>query len=226
MTGKTGIIWDNQEAEFIFKTAGLHCFEDFWNIEDIGHIELQVRRRHIADDGMVERQTVLIQLDGKDYFLKRTSGRAFKSIKAEFRALSYIPEFGLVPPKTAAFCFDETTSRGFIVFKNMDGFYCLGDIFSGRLPREKLDSIGDVTRYYPRIIYIFKGFQLSDYFYRDWMDKHIFINPETDEIGLIDLERFLHKSEAPFHWRLPFFYGYKRKKERRKLLEALRLDEI
>jgi len=58
------------------------------------------------------------------------------------------------------------------------------------------------------------------------MDKHIFINPETKEIGLIDLERFLPKSEVPLHWRLPFVYGYKRKKERKKLLGALRMTSL
>lgn len=84
-----------------------------------------------------------------------------------------------------------------------------------------LGQIGDVTRYFPCIAEIFKNFQKSQYCYRDWMDKHIFINPTTNQIGLIDLERFLPKSEIPFHWKFPFVYSYKRKKEHDKLLNAL-----
>jgi len=180
----------------------------------------------VTESGQIERQTVKVPLNGEDYFLKRTSDRAYECIKTEFRALSYTPEFGLIPPATAAHCFDEHTQRGFILFKNMSEFYCLGEILNKVLDDEILNRIGDVTRYYPRIISIFKEFQKSNYFYRDWMDKHIFINPDTDEIGLIDLERFFPKSEAPFHWRLPFIYGYKRKKELKKLLKALRVNSI
>ena len=226
MCNEIEIIWDDQDNKAVFEKAGFTSFEDFWNIEKGGKIDLQVRRQHITEDGEIERQTVRVPFDGEVYYLKRTSASAYKCIKDEFYALDYTPEFGLVPPKTAAHCFDDQSQRGFILFKDMTGFYCLGDIYDKNIPQDIIEKIGDVTKYFPAIISIFKKFQKSDYFYRDWMNKHIFINPDTDEIGLIDLERFLPKSEVPFHWRLPFIYGYKRKKETKKLLKALRISSL
>ncbi len=230
MTGQNtmpALVWENEDVRAQFENVGLSTFDAFWDIESNSDFNPEMKRKHVArQSGEIERQTVCIPFEGKNYFLKRTSARAFKCILAEYRALSLTPQFGLVAPSVAVHCFDEETQRGFIFFNDMAEFYCLGEIHDKKVSEDALAKIGDVTRFYPQIISIFKEFQKSDYFYRDWMDKHIFINPDTNQIGLIDLERFLPKSECPFHWRLPFVYGHKRKKELKKFLGALKVKSI
>jgi len=226
MENNAELIWDNKEDQVAFEAAGFTSFGHFWNIEDNENVELQVRRQHLTDDGDVERQTVRVPFNGENYFLKRTSAASYQSIINEYKGAEYAAEFGLIPPQVAVHCFDDSSKRGFILFRNMNGFYCLDNIYQKKIPAEALEKIGDGKVYHPQIIEIFNKFQKSKYFYRDWMDKHIFINPTTDQIGLIDLERFLPKSEMPFHWRLPIIHYYKRKKEQKKLARALRIDTI
>jgi len=220
------LIWDDQVDKAAFEEAGFRSFDDFWNIEQGGKTETEVKRQHLAWNGKVERQTVCLPLNGKRYFLKRTSGRAFHCVINEFEALSFIGQFGLISASTAVHCFDEESQRGFVVFKDLAGFYSLYDVQNGKLTDEQKEHLGDEKRYFPQLIEIFKKFQQSDYFYRDWLHKHIFFNPDTDEIALIDLERFLHKSRVPFFWCLPLVYGYKRKKEREKFLKTLKLKSL
>lgn len=220
------LVWDDLHEKNIFDAEGLKSFDDFWNIEDCEKIELQVQRQHIKEDGEITRQTVRVPFKDKIYFLKRTSGSAYQCIKNEYNALNFVVEFNLVPPQVSVHCFDDRTQRGFILFKDMDGFYSLHDIYNKTVSKDVLEKVGDTTKYHAKIIDIFKEFQKSQYFYRDWMAKHIFINPETDNIGLIDLERFLPRTEVPFYWSLPFIYGYKRKKEQKKLLKALQINSL
>jgi hypothetical protein len=208
-----------------FEAVGLSTFDDFWNIEDKSDkLEILPKRKHVASSSNeILRQTIRILLNGRNYFLKRTSGKSYSCIKTEYRALSIIPQFDLVAPHVKVYSFDDENRRGFILLHDMEGFYCLRAIHKNEISAKAAEKIGDVRRFYSPILAIFEKFQKSDYFYCDWMDKHIFINPDTSQIGLIDLERFVHKSAAPFHWRLPFIYRRKRDKERGKLLGALRM---
>ena len=87
MINTTELIWDNQEDKLVFEAAGLSHFDDFWKIEDNNKFELQVRRQHITDAGDIERQTVRIPFNGKDYYLKRTSASAYMCIKNEYEGV-------------------------------------------------------------------------------------------------------------------------------------------
>jgi hypothetical protein len=61
----------------------------------------------------------------------------------------------------------------------------------------------------------------SDYFYPDWHAKHLFLRKGSEEIVLIDLERFVHLKKCPKYYRYPIVKYYVRLREWEKLRNAL-----
>ena len=215
--------WDDSAEKNILEKSGYSTFEYFWFIEDNLKNEIDIKRRHIKNGKDILRQTVGLTINGSQYFLKRTSSDAFECIKTEYNAAEYVRALGITPPHIVMHAFDDENRKGMILYKARENFICLHDIQKGNLPEKNMDLQENVKKFYPELIRIFRSFQKSGYFYRDWMAKHIFINPETGEIGLIDLERFFPVNKAPLFWRLPLIYKYKRGKELKKFLSALKI---
>jgi hypothetical protein len=172
----------------------------------------------------MERSTRKLKIRGKKYFLKRFSGNAFSNLINEFEALRLLGKFNFEHAEAAAYAFDSKNRKGFILFKNLDGFYSMDDIFNKKTDfeiqkwfKKNQESI------YRKLILQFRHFQQSPFFYPDWFSKHIFINPENKALALIDLERFLPISKCPIYYKFKFVRRRKRRIEKKNLAEALKL---
>ena len=224
------IIFTKNADRGAIEAIGLNDFEAFWNIEltlgDAGGIES--KRTH-KNGKEILRDTCKIEIGGRRYFLKRSCGASFKAVLYELEARKVLPEFGLTSSGFSVYGLDSSSRRAFILLDDMPGFisyeqYLYKNASEGQLAafEERLDLFMNT------VFSAFNKFLKSAYMYRDWDRNHLFFNPETGEVGLIDLERFMHISCFPLYYRIPLVKKYKRKKEVKKLASALGLsfDEL
>ena len=68
------------------------------------------------------------------------------------------------------------------------------------------------------------GLYDAGYYFPDWHAKHIFIKKDSDEIALIDLERFLPLGKWPWYFSLWIVFYFRKLKVWRKLRRSLESD--
>ncbi|OGV51431.1 MAG: hypothetical protein A2X49_16905 [Lentisphaerae bacterium GWF2_52_8] len=224
-TPPIAVQWNCAKSKDLFARLGIKSFEDFWLIEDKESqgISIDGIRRHKGRfSRQLQRHTSRICLSSGEFFLKRASGASYKSISRELSASLITPQFGLEPPPIAGYASDPSSLRGFVLFKKLESFHAIQELLRGAAPQEILEKFGRSKNcIYERIFTVFQKVQNSAYYYPDWRDKHIFWNPDSDSLALIDLERFHHLSERPAYARLPLLLRMARKKEQKTLAKAL-----
>jgi len=214
----------NNQEKILLERERFKDFNDFF-LFDLNKSNLENSPKRIHKNkktGAINRSTICIIINNTNYFLKRTANKSYNCIKNEFKALEYIKEFNLIPAQVAASGFDDKKQEGFILFKELNNYFSLFDIFNNKTSNEvQNDFINKKDVILNNLNDVFKKFQASQYYYRDWMDKHIFINFENCDILLIDLERFLPQHKLPIKYKVfPFLKKRLRKKERLKFKEV------
>ena len=224
------IIWLDSEAKRIFANAGLASFADCVNSEQIlGAPIAKVMREHSdkRGTGEIDRSVVRLKLDGGVFYVKQGSGNAYTNITNEFDAIQVLPRFGLKPPELAAHAFDEKNKAAFIILKDLDGFNSINDMFNGNASADAVaDFAARKEEILAKIAEIIKSVHAGGYVYSDWFGKHIFVKPGSDDIALIDLERFRPLSKCPWYFGFPVTSSFVKRKIMRKLTRSLQSDLI
>lgn len=224
MEKKTAVTWSAEFDKNRFNEAGIKDFDSFWFLEESGATaDYKSVRQHInRKNGEIKRQTTIIRINGIRYFVKRASGKSYQCVVNEFEALKILPGFGLDAAKLLAYGFDEEKQRAFLVFKNLTGYYSFEDLIKNSAPPEAIAEFKARKRdILKKLVAAVKKIHASDYFYPDWLAKHLFLRKGTDEIVLIDLERFVHLDKCPKYYRYPMMKYLVRLREWKKLKNAL-----
>lgn len=217
------INWQNDELKQAFANAGLNSLEDFLEIEvKEDALKLQPMRNHQdKETGEIIRKMTRIDLNGQVFYLKRAFGASLPNIENEFTAIKLLPEFGLIPCKVAASCFDDEASRGFLLLENLDGFHPIKEILKKNAPEDiQEDFAKRKDEIFRKIAGIIREVHKKGYVYPDWFAKHLYVKKGSDEIALIDLERFRHVDNCPWYFSFPVTSGF----VRRKIFKKLRIS--
>ncbi|HOK04886.1 MAG TPA: lipopolysaccharide kinase InaA family protein [Victivallales bacterium] len=219
------IEWSDHIENEIFSQRGFESFDSFWNLENSGtDIEFKDVSEHFDKTKKIKtlHVTCIRLAENVKYFLKRAQLEDYEYLKNEFQAYNVIGKFGFKTAKLVAFSFNDQKKHGFILVKNIGNAICLNDLNNGMLLPDT------VARYQThekeiltKLASSIRRYQHAGYFYPSLLAKHIFVNLNTIEIFLIDLENFCHKKELPFYYQIPYIGYYFHKKERKKLLNSL-----
>ena len=218
------INWKNDKAKKLFEKVKLDNFADFWDIEAGDHqLKLVTMREHSnRQTKKVDRKMLQISFGDEIYYMKRASENAFQNIINEFNAINKLPDFGLKPSEIAGWSFDEKEKKGFIILEDLKGFFSIKQLIRGKTPPENLDDfIARKDKIFEKIAKTIKNIYKNNYTYPDWFAKHIYIKKGSEEIALIDLERFLPLNKCPWYFGLPIISFFIRKKIYRKLIISL-----
>jgi hypothetical protein len=217
------IYYTNDEIELTLAAVGLNSFDAFWNIEDTLDESFGIESKRTHKSGKeILRNTCKVDIAGKRYFLKRSCGKSFKSVVYELEARSVLPRFGLTSSGYSACCIDKSSNRAFILLDDLPGYVSYEQIVDKSASGMEMAAFEqEKDSFFSQVIAAFKMIQASPYMYRDWDRNHLFFNPETKAVAMIDLERFMHISQFPLYYRLPMVKKHKRLKERKKLASAL-----
>ncbi len=222
----TKVIFTTATDEDNLNTVNLHTFNDFWTIESNQNAEkfgIETKRSHKVRGGNeILRETCQLDINGEIYFLKRSSGKSFSSVINELEARKILPNYNLTSSTFAAYAIDKKNKNAFILMRNLNEYIPYPTLL------ELKDSDENHQQYFKdfsqHLIKSFSAVQKSEFFYRDWFVKHLFYNPQTQEIAVIDLERFYSKKDLPFYYFLSAVRNYKRKKERKVLAKTLKIS--
>jgi hypothetical protein len=223
-----GVTWLDDEAERLFAEAGLAEFADLSNAERLlpgEQVRIMREHRDKRGGGDVDRRVARLNLSGEVFYLKRSSGAAYQNIKNEFEALKVLPRFGLIPSTLAAHAFDDERETGFIILRDLKEFNSINDILLGKAsPEAAADFVDRKEFLLAKVAEIIKEVHAAGYVYPDWFGKHIFVKRGSDDIALIDLERFRPLSACPWYFGFPVTSWFVRKKIARKLRRSLKSD--
>lgn len=218
------INWKNDELKKTFSEKGLNTLEKFMDIENIDEdIQLQPMRDHNdKTTGEVLRKMTRITIKHQTFYLKRAFGASLPNIENEYEALKLLPQFGLIPCEVAACCFDDKEKCGFLLLKNLDGFYPIKEILTKHAPEDiQEDFTNRKDEIFKKIAKTIREVHKKGYVYPDWFAKHIYLKKDSYEIALIDLERFRHISQCPWYFSFPVTSGFVRRKVFKKLRISL-----
>jgi hypothetical protein len=219
--------WNNKKAEQKFAKISLKNFSDFWDLEK-NHPAMQLKsmRKHInKQTGVINRQMTKVTVNDEIFYLKRAQGVSYECIINEYEAARQLPAFGLRSADLDMYAFDDQARRGFLLYGNLKNFYSLSDLISRNAPAEVIDFfMSRRHEYFSRISGIIRKVHKAGYYFPDWVAWHIFIKKDSDEIALIDLERFLPLKKWPWYVRFPIIFYCKRLKVWEKLLCSLESD--
>ncbi|HBC89106.1 MAG TPA: hypothetical protein DCZ94_19380 [Lentisphaeria bacterium] len=218
------IRWSSEFDRDKLLAAGLSDFDSFWNLEQSGATAeyKPVRQHYDRKTGRMKKQTTIVRINKIRYYLKRASGDSYKFLKNEFETLKILPDFGLNTAKLLAYCLDDQDKRGFLLYKSLSGYNSLEELNGLRAQPEAIASFKvhkkDILR---NIASAVNAIHHAGYFYPDWVAGHIFIRKGSQEVVLIDLERFVHLKKCPWYYKYRVIRNYARMKEWRKIRTAL-----
>ncbi|WP_198012241.1 lipopolysaccharide kinase InaA family protein [Desulfosarcina sp. BuS5] len=221
------INWHNKKAEQKFAKISLKDFSDFWDLEkNKPAMQLKSMRKHIdKKTNDINRQMTRITVNDEIFYLKQAQGVSYESIINEYEAARHILNFGLRSADLDMHAFDDQARRGFLLYANLKNFYSLSNLISRNAPTEVIDFFMSRRHdYFLRISGIIRKVHKAGYYFPDWVAWHIFIKKDSDEIALIDLERFLPLKKWPWYFRVPIIFYFKRIKVWKKLLCSLESD--
>ncbi len=224
MEHKPAVIWLSESGRQRFNEAGITDFNSFWILEESGATaEYKSVRQHInRKNGEINLQTTIVKINDIKYLIKRAAGESYKCAVNEFEALKILPDLGLNTAKLMAYGFDEVKHRAFLVFRNLAGYHSFEDLINNNAPPDAIAEFKvrkrDILK---KLVAAVHRIHESDYFYPDWDAKHLFLRKGSDEIALIDLEKFMHLNVSPKYYRYPIVQYYLRLREWEKIRDAL-----
>jgi len=223
------ITWKDGEAQKLFLESGFAKFADFLNLKtEDNNVKLQSMREHFdKSTGEVNRKMTRIQIGEQVYYLKKACKEAFINIVNEFDAIDILPEFDLIPPQVSAYSIDEEDQEGFIILKELKGYYSIKEIIEGNASKQAIeDFISRKEEILKKIADIIRGVHKKGYAYPDWFAKHIYIQEGSEGIVLIDLERFRPLKNCPWYFGFPITSTFVKKKFWRKLRRSLKSEML
>ena len=221
------VSWGNKQDQELFEGIGVSTFDDFMEIEKKElPIDIKVMRQHKdKKSGLVNRSMIRVIVKNEIFYLKRTSGKAFINISNEYDAIQILPKFNLVPPEIAAYKLDQESSSGFILLKDLKGYYSIKELLTGKASESAIkdfnERIEDILKSVADKI---ESVHSANYAFPDWFGKHLYIKEKSDDIVLIDLERFRPLSKSPWYFGFPIVSIFIKRKFWRKLRNSLLED--
>ena len=216
--------WHDQEAGSLFAGLDMTTTEAFMGVRDsLPGMRMTLMRSHACPSGGRDaaRETYRLDVGDRVFYIKRGYGDYLDSLRAEVKALEIIPRFGLKPAKLAAACLDDG-SGCFILLEDLAGFHSIKETLKGSVPRQlRAKFFAEMEVYFERISKAIQSSRNENYIYPDWLAKHLYITESSDEIALIDLERFRHASESPWYFSFPVTSFFTWRKIMMKFRESL-----
>jgi len=168
-----------------------------------------------------------ITIGDKVYYLKKACKNAFVNIVNEFDAIDILPEFDLIAPQVSGYCIDEEDQEGFIILKELKGYYSIQEIIDAQASEQAIkDFIERKEEILNKIATIIRGVHKKGYAYPDWFAKHIYIKEGSEGIVLIDLERFRPLKDCPWYFGFPITSVFVKNKFWRKLRRSLKSEML
>ena len=216
--------WKDKIAEKIFAEAGISDIAHLPDMDKNSNIEIHSMRKHLnKETGEVDRQMTKITIGNNVYFLKQACRQSFINIVNEFAAINVLQDFDLIPPEVAAYSLDNEQQKGFILLKDLTDFYSIKDLITDIAPHDEIDDFlsrkEDVLKAVAERI---RKVHRKGYSYPDWFAKHLYIKKGSDEIVLIDLERFRPLDKCPWYFGFPVTSLFVKRKAWRKLRKSLK----
>jgi hypothetical protein len=225
------IIWKDKEAEKIFSCFSVDDFLDFSRntskeLQDCTNLTTTIMREHSdKKTGETNRRMTKININGSIFFLKKARGAAFANIKNEIEAINILPEFNLIPSDMTAYLLDENTKEGFVLLKELTGYYSIQELITNVAPQEAIDDfIVRKKEILEEVVQKMRIVHSRGYSYPDLFAKHIYIKPGSDRIVMIDLERFRPLSKCPWYFRFPISSIFVRNKCWKKFRRSLKSE--
>lgn len=222
------ISWRNSAFKEKLERLGLANATDFWDWRhSAASSSCAVQSEHFGrySKGLL-RQTLAIQLDDSTTcYLKLFQGAAFQHLVDELDAFEVVPKFGFTTAEVLATDFDHERRQGFLLLGQLKGFVSFRQIVNNKVSKDCLERIRDFKdECFDVVVGAFMSIWKDGYFYPDWRDKHIFVNPLSRQVGLIDLERFVHVTKCPWYYRFKRVETWLKRKECERLIDSLALD--
>lgn len=222
------IIWNNKAAEKLFSDFSLDTFMTFDKelppeLKESSDIKTAIMREHAdKQSGAINRRVTRIDIAGKRFFLKKAQGSAFQGIKNEFDAINILSEFNLLSAPIAAYMLDPEKRKGFLLLNNLDGFYSIQELITGRAPKDAVDDfISRKEELLSVVIRKMEKVHAAKYSYPDLFAKHVYIKKGSDDVVFIDLDRFRPLSKCPWYFGFPVSSFFVRAKCWRKFKRSL-----
>lgn len=225
--GKICITWKDDNYKSLLAEEGLSTFASLMNIEQFSEKLQLVKMRDHNDKstGKVIRQMTQFKINNQIFYIKRAYGTSIDNIINEYDAIQLIPKFGIKASEVIGYCFDKEDSNGFLLLKNLDGYYSLKEIIQQRAPQEFYDDfVANKDKILADIAIKINSIHKEGYIYPDWFAKHIYIKPKCDQFVLIDLERFCKISDCSWYYRFPLTSYFVKKKIFKKLRISLKRE--
>lgn len=219
------IIWKNTELKQIFTDIGITVPADFINIESKENcLNLkQMRDHHDKSTGKITRRMTSLSVAGKVFFLKRAFGNALANIQNELEAIKMLPEFDLIPCGVAAHWFNDVSKEGFLLLENLDNFYSIKDIIKKLAPEDlQIYFAKNQENILRKVAEKIRKVHEKGFIYPDWFAKHLYIKKGSEEIALIDLERFRKIDNCPWYFSFPITSNF----VKRKIFKKLRISLV
>lgn len=231
MEKPTAVTWNDKSAEELFANFSVDDFISFdkdlsEDLKKSSGIETAVMREHAdKNTGSINRRVTKIDIGGRRFFLKKAEGSAFEGIQNEFDAINILPDFALLSAPIAGYMLDPEIKKGFLLLKNLDGFYSIQELITGRAPQDAIeDFIARKEELLSSVISKMEKIHKAKYSYPDLFAKHVYIKKGSDDIAFIDLDRFRPLDKCPWYFDFPVSAFFVRAKCWKKFKRSLRSD--
>ncbi len=221
------VVWPDDNAKDIFSGVGAIYAEELMALgpETPGIAYQPMGEHRDKSTGETLRSIAMINVGGRCFFLKRAWGAAFGNIVAELKAIEILPSLGWRPPGVAARYLDHDKKMGCALLAELEGYYPVSAIIKGDVPDAVVEDVrrrGDWLL--GKIAAVNRKIKDAGFAYPDFVAKHIFIKPGSEELALIDLERFRDIRDFPWYFRFPVLSYFTRRKIWKKQLKSLASD--
>jgi len=225
------IIWKDPNVKKIFSNFSIDDFLDFSKhtskeLQQHTGLTTTIMREHAdKSTGETNRRMTKININNNVFFLKKARGAAFSNIRNEFEAINTLHNFDLIPSDMVAYMLDENKKIGFVLLKELTGYYSIQELITGIAPQEAIDDfISRKEEVLRNIADKMRTVHKSGYSYPDLFAKHVYIKKKSDKIVLIDLERFRPLNKCPWYFAFPISSIFVKNKCWRKFRRSLKSD--
>jgi hypothetical protein len=225
------IIWKDKNAEKIFSNFSIDDFLDFSRhsskeLQECTGLTTTIMREHAdKSTGETNRRMTKININKNIFFLKKARGTAFPNIKNEFEAINSLHKFDLLSSDIAAYLLDEKKREGFVLLKELTGYYSIKELITNIAPQTAIDDFlnrkEDILK---QIAEKMRIVHKKGYSYPDLFAKHIYLKEGTEDIVLIDLERFRPLNKCPWYFSFPVSSIFVRNKCWKKFRRSLKSE--
>ena len=210
MKNSATIVWNDAKSEKLFSDFDVETFMTFAKeapalLKERTGITTTIMREH-ADkkSGKINRRVTKIEIAEKVFFLKKAGGVAYEGIKNEFEAINILPDFNIKPAEVVAYMLDGENLQGFLLLKELTDYYSIQELITAKAPREAVeDFIERKEEILMQVSDKMNKVHAAKYSYPDLFAKHIYIKQGSDDIVMIDLDRFRPLDKCPWYFGFP-----------------------